>query len=201
MKVSEIRFEKISHRSVRNLFDKEGITDLRQFVGVCHDELKEPYLSHTKDYLIDFPIQKVWEAYVFLHPNELWDSDIIKFQLLYDRDQDSLVYSNEPFTKMTVGQIYFVDLKIVPGFHIPVLHLVSQLDEQEKVMQTCYLNTGKSEGSQWIKLKESASGGTVVTHETRYKGTNIIRDRILYPIFHEKAIDRFHANAHKSLRR
>lgn len=201
MKVSDIRFEKISHRSVRNLFNKEGITDLRQFEAVCHDDIKEPYLSHTKDYHIDIPIQKVWEAYVLLHPNDLWDSDIIKFQLLYSREGDSIVYRNEPFTRLTVGQIYFVDLKVIPGFHIPVLHQISRVDDLKKVIQTCYLNTGKSEGSQWIKLKESASGGTVVTHETRYKGTNIIRDRILYPIFHERAIDRFHANAHKSLRR
>lgn len=199
MKVSELDLKKIPAPTIEKLFRKEGIEDLHQFKAICHQAEKGSYLFHTKDYHFNAPIEEVWNAYLLLHPCLLWDSDIIQFQMIFDRIGNGIIYRDSAFDKLAVGQIYFVNMKVIGGFHIPVLHEIAQVNEANFEIQTCYLNTGKSEGSQWIRLKKGVNGGTILTHETRYKGTNIIRDRVLYPYFHEKAIDRFHSNSKRSL--
>lgn len=202
MNVADIDFSKVPKPSLGTFFRKENITSLFQLGTACYDKAHEPYLSHRKVYHSDHPIEDVWNSYVLPHPKLCWDSKMITFQFMFSIPDDKPLYRDGEFKKLAPGQIYFIDLEIIKGvLNIPVLHQIARVDDDEKVIQTCYMKTGKSEGSQWIRLKEKPGGGTEITHETLYKGTNLIRDRIFYPLFHLKAINQFHANARRELGR
>tara|TARA_Y100001972_G_scaffold129092_1_gene194107 strand:+ start:1387 stop:1989 length:603 start_codon:yes stop_codon:yes gene_type:complete len=191
--LSKPDYSKVVYPSIEKLFRDakiEGPGDLRP---VCFNGLEDEYLKHETSYAINAPLSEVWDAYKTIHPAKGWNSKMIRFAFMYSRSEDQYVYHTEDqFAGIAKGQVYLVNLNIIKSVQIAVAHEVDEVNDQEKLIKLCYLNTGKTEGSQWIQMHADGENKTIIIHKTRYKGTSFIRDRLLYPFFHQKAMNQFH---------
>lgn len=200
MLVSEIDFSRVPQKSIKDFLLSQRLDQIEDLVSLCYIPDKEPYSKHQRHYVINAGIETAWDAYMHLHPTQLWESNMISFGLMYSRSEDSILYRDSEFKRLEVGQIYFINLKIIgTALQIPVMHEMNQVDHENKVIRTCYLKGGKSEGSQWIRLTSIDENTTLAEHETFYKGTSLIRERYFYPYFHTKAINQFHGNIQKAV--
>ena len=201
MRVSEIDFSKVPQKTIARFIKSTKLKDINDLMPLCYLPGKEPYSRHSKEYTINANIESVWSTYIFLHPTQCWDSQMISFGMMYSRNTDQVLYRESNFDQLKAGQLYFISLKILGKFlQIPVTHEINQVDHQNKVIKTCYLENGKSEGSQWIRLFPAGKEKTRIVHETIYKGDSKIREKYLYPFFHTKAIGQFHDNVRKNVK-
>jgi hypothetical protein len=197
--VSEIDFNKVPHKTIRTFLKSVGINHIGELSPACYSENSELFSYHSKQYIVPAGIDIVWNFYQNLPPTECWDSDMISFGMLYSRLEDTVSYRDSQFDCLKSGQLYFINLKILGSFFsIPVVHEIIRVDDDEHVIQSCYLKSGKSDGSQWIRLFKIDENTTKVVHETRYKCDSRFREKYLYPYFHTKAIDQFHGNVIKA---
>ncbi|WP_258103397.1 hypothetical protein [Marinoscillum sp. MHG1-6] len=200
MLVSEIDFSRVPQRAIRKFLKTSKLKTLEELIPVCYSPTEEPYFYHCKEYTFPFNINNVWEKYIFLHPTACWDSAMISLGIVYSRPDDQVLYRDSDFDQLQKGQLYFIRLNILGSLlQIPVIHEINEVDHENKVIKSCYVDKGKSQGSQWIKLVEVDEHTTRIVHETRYKGDSKIRDKYLYPIFHTKALDQFHGNVLREL--
>jgi hypothetical protein len=115
--------------------------------------------------------------------------------VLYCKENNELVYHDDQYKGAEVGQIFFVGLRILSGLlKLGVAHVITRIDDVNKSLRICYLEKGKSEGSQFISLHETPDGFTKVIHDTKYKSDSAFRDRVLYPALHSIAVKEYHQN-------
>lgn len=139
------------------------------------------------------PLEKVWSGYKNLHPTQIWNSKMIRLGFMYSRLHESYIYdAKDKYPGIAKGQVYLVNLNIIKGLQIAVAHEVDEVNDEEYTIKLCYLNTGKTAGSQWIRMTAVGQNQTQIEHKTRYRGTSFVRDRMLYPYFHQKAMNQFH---------
>ncbi|MBV6643550.1 MAG: hypothetical protein KI791_22715 [Cyclobacteriaceae bacterium] len=190
--MSKPDYSKVIYPSVEKLFRDAKIEGPGDLQPVCFNGQEDEYLKHDASYTIDATVDVVWDAYKTIHPAIAWQSRMIRFGFVYSRQKDHYVYhADEDFGGIAKGQVYLINLNIIKGIQIAVAHEVDEVNDEEKLIRLCYLNTGKTAGSQWIQM-EAEGNRTIITHKTRYKGTSFIRDRLLYPYFHQKATTQFH---------
>lgn len=195
MQISEIDFSRVNKKTIEKFFVKERISHTNELIPLCFMDENGPYSTHSKEYLVNSNIDTLWKSYVYLHPTQCWDSDMISFGMMYSRSQRKIFYRDSEYDYLQPGQLYFISLKIIGSvFQIPVIHEISQVDHENKIIKSCYLKSGKSEGSQWIKLFKIDENTTRILHETKYKCESKLREKHLYPYFHSKAVDQFHGN-------
>ncbi|MFT6866092.1 MAG: hypothetical protein ACJA08_000919 [Cyclobacteriaceae bacterium] len=195
MNISDIDFSRVNKKTIEKFFIKEKISHTDELIPLCFSEDKGSYSKHTKEYVVKADIDSIWNCYVYLHPTQCWDSDMISFGMMYSRAQKKLYYRDSEYDSLQPGQLYFISLKIIGSiFQIPVIHEISQVDHHKKIIKSCYLKSGRSEGSQWIKLFKIDDHTTKIIHETKYKCESVLREKHLYPYFHSKAVNQFHGN-------
>lgn len=195
MFISEIDFSRVPQDSIKKFLSNVSIDKIENLVAQCYVKSSGPYFRHYREYVINTGIDEAWDAYIHLHPAQLWESDMISFGMMYSRSNDTILYRDSAYERLSAGQIYFINLKIVGSFlQIPVMHEMNIIDDSKKIIQSCYLKGGKSEGSQWIRLTPLAENKTLASHETYYRGDSRIRDKYFYPYFHTRAINQFHQN-------
>lgn len=202
MLVSEIDFSRVPQDSIKRFLLSNDLTKVEGLTAQCYIKNNGHYLRHYREYIIDTSIDEAWDTYTHLHPSELWGSDMISFGMMYSRSDDSIVYPDSEYNRLNEGQIYFINLKIIGSLlQIPVMHEMNVIDDTKKIIQSCYLKGGKSEGSQWIRLSQIDENTTLAAHETFYRGDSKIRDKYFYPYFHTRAINQFHHNVQKEIAR
>ena len=191
-------FSKITYPSISKLFKKEGITSPAELQAVCYDGHRENYTEHQSFFEINAPLSKVWEGYNTIHPAKCWNSRMVKFGMMYDRSKDKIHYEEDHYDGLKEGQVYLINLNIIGSyFQIAVAHETDEVNQENYIIKLCYLNSGKTFGSQWIQFEEKGKNKTLITHKTLYKGTSFIRDKMMYPYFHSKAMKQFHHNMEK----
>ena len=154
---------------------------------------------HKYTIYFDAPIDSVWKAYNTISPSEVWKSKIISFGFAYTRESGELFYEDEAFEHLEEGQIQFLSLRYLWGiFKLNIAHELIGIDENSKSLQFCYVQYGKSQGTQIISLKEE-NGKTKVSHNTYYKSGSKFRDKRIYPHFHELTIADLHKNIQRIL--
>ncbi len=188
-------FSRVPYASIPKLFSEANIQGPSQLIPVCYNGNEHEYNKHRSSFTIEAPIEKVWGAYTTIHPKLAWNTRMIKFGFVYFRQEDRYIYDDsESYPGLNKGQVFLINLNIIKGLQIAVAHEVDEVNQKEKTIKLCYLNTGKTAGSQWIRMTEAGPDKTQIEHKTLYKGTSFIRDRLLYPYFHEKAMGQFHQN-------
>lgn len=156
---------------------------------------------HNYTIYIDAPIDSVWKAYNTISPAEVWNSKIISFGFAYARESGNLFYEDEAFDHLEEGQIQFLSLRYLWGiFKLNIAHELIGIDERSRKLQFCYVQYGKSRGTQIISLEEE-NGKTKVIHDTYYKSGSKFRDKRIYPHFHEITIKDLHENVQKTLKK
>ncbi len=194
----KIDFTRIKQPKVHDLLkahDLEEVNDFASLNSCCYHEGDAGFHSHSKSYSIKADIEKVWKGYCTIHPRIAWNGKMISFGALYCKVKNELVYQDDPYKGAEVGQIFFVGLNILSGIlKLGVAHVITDIDEENKRMKICYLEKGKSVGSQFISLHKTADGFTKVIHDTKYKSDSAFRDRVLYPALHSVAVGEYHQN-------
>lgn len=197
-----IDFSRIKQRKVRKLMTENNLSSQKDFNGMeaaCFTD-GEGYSKNTKTFLVKARPDAVWNAYRNSSPKQCWGGKLVSFGVLFDSQEKPLVYADAPYGGMRVGQIIFIQLRLLKGLYkLAVAHKVVAIDDEHRSLQICYMKEGASEGSQFISLRETPEGFTEVTHDTYYKSKSKFRDRRIYPGIHEKVISEYHSNVARSV--
>ncbi len=125
---------------------------------------------------------------------------MLQFGLQYCRNNNKLSYIDDEYTGAKAGQIVLIRVKALGGLaKVAVGHEITSINDEQHSLETSYLVKGKSLGSQRIQLSICKEGYTEISHSTLYKSGSWLRDKLIYPFFHTKAIREFHGNIRKSL--
>lgn len=144
-------------------------------------------------------IQDVWEVYCHTDPKILWKGPKSKFRMAYSSPSHVGFFRKESIIPcLSLGMIYNLRLKVLAFYKIPVTFEITELSYDKKIIEFTYGMDNRSHGKQILHF-ESSETGTKVTHTSYYLSGNKIRDKKLYPYFHEKYLDEFHENIKKRL--
>jgi hypothetical protein len=195
---SGIEFSKIKQRKIRKMVRQQcdsagGLSDLEISVGTGSD--LNGFYHYEKEYQVKEDINEVWFNYLKANQTEIWDISRISFGLIYCRDSDSFIYADQFLFGLEKRQIYFLNLKILNGlYHLPVAFEITNIDPEKLMIEFSYLRGGKALGKQVIQFAETDEGFTKINHQSFVKSESKLRDKYLYPYFHNKLINEFHFN-------
>ena len=157
------------------------------------------YRKVDKLYLIKENLSAVWDSYLSNDLSKTWNGSIVSFGASFSRSTQNFCYGNENFVEAHIGQIVFLNLKLVKGlYNLAVAFEITEIDPIKKIIVFNYLEGGKSRGEQILRFRSTEEGFTEIEHKTFFRSNSRFRDRRLYPFFHLKAIDEFHANILKA---
>lgn len=197
--INSIDFSRIPQKKVRSLVKKQqlnGIEFFSDLKSVCYSEQDSfSYSFHRSSQTIKEKIQNVWNKIKSIKPSDEYRGKMVTFGFLYSLKSNRILYGDDDYQEIEEGEIIFLNLKLLRGIkNIAVALEVTKVDDENKTIQFCYLNNGKTEGTQQIKLAENDQGNTVICQETRYRNRSKFRQKRLYPIFHQKAVSELHQN-------
>ena len=157
----------------------------------ANDEAKE-YYKHEKIYVLNKPLKEVWDTYTTFNAKEAWKSKISNYIMSYDTDAFVFDFMNtETYDTLKVGKTYLLQLRLMSIVKMPVVFQISKIDDDEKIIEFTYMEENKSKGFQTLQFNE-VDGETQIIHISYYKSGKKLRDKKLYPRFHELASDDFH---------
>jgi hypothetical protein len=196
---SWIDFLRIKQKSVHKLFGRNRIQSLKNLADLqsfCYDPgHTRKYNKHLKTFRISASIEKVWETYKTISPQDTWKGRMVSFGVMYSRKRNQLAFHDDAYHGIEPGQLIFLNLNLFANIaHLAVGHEVVDVYDDLKQIKICYVQNGASVGTQLIQLKKISEGETEVIHETWYTSGSWFRDKILYPVFHAQAISEFHTN-------
>ncbi|MFT5885456.1 MAG: hypothetical protein ACI9IP_001916 [Arcticibacterium sp.] len=173
--------------------------DLDKVLPICHTEYGDFHL-HQKAYEFNYSLKDTWEAYKNIPPKTAWSGSNLMFSFTYDSQPGKISYSEDHYEGMKENQLVFIVIKLLFGFFkLAVTHFVHTISEDEKKVKLCYVEGGKSSGSQYLYFEKLAADKTKVIHHTYYKSESNFRDKWLYPPLHGMIISQFHNNVKKYL--
>lgn len=191
-----IDFSRIKQRKVISLLQKNGLyslQDLSALRSLAYDPSDgKMYHKHLKSFNIQGSIDRVWNTYKTISPEETRVGNMVSFGLMYSRQRNAILYPGDVYTGMEAGQLIFLNLNLLGLTQLAVGHEIVEVNDAEKNFKICYLQNGASTGTQLIQLNEVSEKQTEIIHETWYRSDSAFRDRVLYPPFHEKGLTEFH---------
>lgn len=196
---ARIDFLRIRQKSLHKLFNKHHIQTLEHLSGlqsICYNPGNgKTYNKHCKTFSINAPAAKVWETYKTISPQDTWKGRMVSFGVMYSRRRNQLSFQDDAYTGIEPGQLIFLNLNLAGNMlHLAVGHEVVDVYDELRQIKICYVQNGASVGTQLIQIKKITETETEVVHETWYTSGSWLRDKILYPLFHTRAITEFHAN-------
>jgi hypothetical protein len=199
-----IELDKINSACVKSLLAKNHIItedDLDLVQPSCFNN-SDGFLKHEKNYEINASIEKVWDSYLSISAADAWKNKRSKIEFMFSKKDKKCCYKNEKMEGIKVGQMMFIKLKIFAGLvKLPVAHQVLEVNTDGKFMKFCYVEFGKSKGTQLLNFSSTSEGKTLINHVTYYKSDSKFRDKKLYPHIHQKIISEFHKNMKKQIER
>lgn len=200
---SELPFldvSRIKPKKVKKFLRDNGLSgpdDFIDFHSVCFDPSNSSeYSYHTRTYTFNRNIDEMWEVYKTIHPNES-NGKMISFALGYCKNSKQVIYQEDHYPGVEVGQVMILNLNIFNLSSIVVAHEVKEVNEEAKCIRLSYMKQGKARGSQWFRLTRLSDTETEVKHETYYKSNSFIRDKFFYPLVHGMIISEFHHSIYK----
>lgn len=199
-----IDIKQIKQKKVRQFVRKQQKEEIVYFseleTSVNNQDELDGFLNFEKEFIIKEESDLVWGNYQYSSQTEVWDLNKISFAFLFNRNTESIVYADQDYFGLEKGQIFYLNLKILNGFYnIPVAFEVIEVDPENKLIEFSYLKGGKAEGKQSIRLEQAENGTTRIIHQSFVKSNSKIRDKYLYPYFHNKLIREFHSNMNKMI--
>ncbi|NJN25757.1 MAG: hypothetical protein HC819_07225 [Cyclobacteriaceae bacterium] len=197
--LTEIDLEHIRQATVRQYISEQQDRHIKCFSdlhpSVVQNDALDDFRQYEKVYLIKESVHEVWANYKYASQTDVWEINRVSFGMAFCRDSEEVVYADELLFGMEVGQIYFLNLKILHGlYNLPVAFEVTTVDRERRLFEFSYLKGGKAEGKQSIQLMETPQGYTEIVHKSFVRSDSKFRDKYLYPFFHNKLIREFHSN-------
>lgn len=195
----EIDFSKIvqpqvrKHLTINRLISVEDLSKLKSLPHTSNSGIK--FNRHYIEFEILADRTSVWNTYKTISPQQTWSGKMVSFGIMYSRNRNSITYVGDSYNGLESGQLLFLNLNLLAGIvNLAVGHEVVDVDDAKQCVTICYLEHGASVGTQKFWLEEISNTVTKVVHETWYTSGSWLRDKILYPGFHTKAISEFHHN-------
>lgn len=149
---------------------------------------------HQKLYVIDAPIDSVWNMYTSVKPKEAWAGPLNTFKHAYSPSKDSLYLSTDSILpSLEHDMVYELNLRVAGILNVGVAFQITDIDPINKVIEFTYGEDNASHGRQRIMFSEDGDS-TYIIHYSNFKSTSKFRDKFLYPTFHERCMDEFHGN-------
>ena len=194
--IDSVDYGRIQNKKVRKLISNQksfGVSTFDDIHPVCYNSLDSGYYrTFTKSQLIKQNQEVVWNNLVHQSPSEEFDGRIVTFGLLYSRRSHNLLYTKEKYAGIEEGQILFFNLRMLSGIkNLAVAMEVTRMDNEQKIIEYCYVDHGDTKGTQKFTLTSTPEGFTELTQITRYKCKSRLRDRRLYSFFHERIVMEF----------
>lgn len=194
--IDSVNYKRIQHKKIRKLISAQkqfGISTFDDIHPVCYQTAdSNAYRIYKKTQLIRQDINVVWNNLTRQSLNAEFDGHIVTLGLLYSKSQKNIKYKNESDVSVEEGQILFFNLRVLRGLtNIAVALEVTRLDNDQKKVEYCYIDHGKTKGTQEFSLKPTPEGFTEITQTTRYSCKSRIRDRRLYSFFHDRIVMEF----------
>ena len=171
----------------------EYFSDLEASVNQSVD--LSDFMNYEKTYIIKEERDVVWDNYKYADQTDIWDIHRVSVGMLFCRESQSIIYADQSLYGLAEGQIYYLNLKVLNGLYsLPVAFEVINVDHDKKLFEFSYLKGGKAKGKQSIQFIETDEGYTKIIHRSCVKSNSKFRDKYIYPFFHNKIINEFHAN-------
>ena len=149
---------------------------------------------HLKIYVLDADLETVWSTYTNSKPTETWKGPLNTYKHSYSTNEDKIYFSIDSILpNIELGMVYEINLKIAKIANVGVAFKITDLDHENKIIEFTYGKDNRSHGKQKIIFSEF-KGKTYIFHSSNFKSENKIRDKYLYPKFHEVCMDEFHNN-------
>lgn len=194
----QINLERITQPKVEKFLNKCKLScadDLNGIQPLCSIKSDSSFKFVTKSFIVDAPLELVWQGYQKINPEKAWSGNKASFGFLYNKNKKEISYHRDEFRGMELGQMIFINLHLLGGwFNIAVGHEVTEINNENQYIRLCYLENGASQGSQFIYFKDAGNGQTEIIHDTYYKSKSEFRDRRLYPVLHDMYIKEYHDN-------
>jgi len=142
---------------------------------------------------IDRSLSDVWSAYLSSSPKSSWSGKGLLFDFAYSKRDQKIYYRDGEVPNMHEGMGVFIVLKIFNLMKITAAMEITKIDEATHTIEYTYLKKNSSNGRQIIQLSDSGNGTTRLVHDTYFKSSSRLRDRI-YPKPHEDLVAQLHQN-------
>lgn len=200
-----INLTRIQSEKTLQYLQEKKINDefgLQSILPMCHLEgVTCGFHQHIRSYTLPFDAEKVWDAYLHIPPKMCWAGNHIDFSFAYNPMKRAFHYRGDAYKGLEESQLYFIEIRLFFGlFRLAVTHQVNEISHEKKSIKLCYVEGGKSEGSQYVEIKPVSAHECIVTHKTWYKSDSEFRDKRLYPILHGFIINQFHRNVKNYIR-
>lgn len=197
-------FTRIPYKKVISFAQNRSLymaSDFIDFKSRCYVPGDPSYRKHVKTFVVKAPIESVWQTYTSISPQDAWQGIMLRFGFMYSRTTNTFTYHDDTdYDGIETGHILVLNLRLLGDrLTLAVGHEVKEVNEQMHYIRICYMDNGKSEGSQFIRLSGTTNGTTQIVHETFYKSDSWVRDVLLYPALHTRAITEFHNNVKRKL--
>jgi len=195
----DIEIGRIKQKSIRNFLKSQvesGIVHFEDFkpsVGVQTDSSQ--FDSNIHLFRLQQTPEAAWNAYLTAHPAKVWHGKIVSCGFIYSPISKQIIFPDDIYPGLETGQIFFIEMRVLCGLvKFPVCFMVTKIDESELAITFSYVSSGPSKGAQTISLVGNGKGGTKIIHSSIHQTENVLRDKTLYPIYHQKAIKEVHKN-------
>jgi hypothetical protein len=200
----EIDFARIDKPQVRKLLKGNGLTSLTtlsKLKSLPYDATStKKFNKHYFEFIIQADCNRVWDTYKTISPQQTWNGNMVSFGIMYSRSKNQITYPGDSYHGLQAGQLLFLNLNLFAGIvNLAVGHEVVDVDDTKRCVTICYLEHGASVGTQKFWLEDLSPNATRVIHETWYTSGSWLRDKVLYPGFHTKAITEFHTNVKRKV--
>jgi hypothetical protein len=204
-RLSDIDSGRIPQKTIRKFLKDQGkrgmvyFEDFRPSVDATTDASRFDFKCHHF-HLRQTPAT-AWRTFLTAQPTQIWQGRIISCGFIYSPVSQRVIFPGDNYPGLEPGQIFFVEMRILLGLvKFPVCLVVTEVDPVQRTIAFSYVSSGPSQGTQTIRLIDDGKGETAILHSTIHRTGNVIRDRILYPIYHRKAIGEVHRNIQRQLR-
>jgi len=199
LSLDKLDYSRIPQKKIIHFIEEQkkcGHQHFADFVPKCIMEKDSfRYSKITTSYIIHGKPDKVWNEYLIINPSQAYSGRIVGFGFLYSKDEDKISYREDGYDKMKVGQQFFFNVRLLGGIrNLGVADEITAIDNDRKIIRFCYIENGKTEGTQEIQVKNTAEGYTQITHDTWYRSKSRFRDNLLYPFFHKRTVNEYHQN-------
>lgn len=198
MLIASLMFSCASEERVFHRLEKKKLEVKEKFrsfkVSCTKNQDFSSFYSHEKTYFINAEFEDVWAAYTLMQPKEMWAGPLNKFKEAYSKtEENGYIVKESVAPTPSEGMVYELKLKIIRFLKIPVNFEVTELSKERKVIEFTYGAQNKSKGKQTLTFVPM-DNYTLIVHHSYFKSGNKLRDKRLYPKFHEKCLNEFHNN-------
>lgn len=197
-KISEINFNKIKYKKVREYLHSQESQNVKSLVDVKPSMYSysdnKGFRIDERVYVLKDSLAKVWHHYIYTNPGDSWNGNRVKFGMLFSKKKNKVIYQGEDVPSLEIGQVVYLNLKLLRGIsNLATVFQFISIDDDQKIIEFSYVDGNITEGKQQLQFKETSKGYTEILHTTYYKSKSVLREHI-YPYFHTRLVNEFHRN-------